>query len=47
MSVTLYQMKAFDRWMQRKAAKKAQQERQAAAVAVMKKPAQPQQLRLV
>ena len=45
--VTLYQMRAWDRWLQRKAAKKAQQERQAAAMAVMKKPAQPQQLRLV
>lgn len=44
--VTLYQMKAFDRWLQRKAAKKAQQERQAAAMAVMKKP-EPQQLGLI
>jgi hypothetical protein len=45
MNVTLYQMQAFNRWQSQAAAKKAQQERQAAIMAVMKKPAQ--QLRLV
>lgn len=46
--VTTYQMKAWDRWQHAIAVKKAQKERQAAALAVMKKPAQhPQQLRLV
>ena len=46
MNATLYQMKAWNRWQHQAAMKKAQQERQAAAMAVIKKPA-PQQLRLV
>ncbi len=46
--VTTYQMKAWNDWQRRAALKKAQQERQAAVMAVMKKPTQqPQQLRLV
>ena len=46
MSVTLYQMKAWNEMMRRAAQKKAQQERQAAVMAVMKRP-EPKQLRLV
>ncbi len=46
MNVTLYQMKAWNRWQHQAAMKKAQQERQAQVMAVIKKPA-PQQLRLV
>jgi uncharacterized protein (DUF1697 family) len=39
-SVTLYQMAQWNRLQAQAAAKKAQQERQAAVMAVMKKPAQ-------
>lgn len=46
MNVTLYQMKAHNQWLKRKAEKKAQQDRQKQVMAVMKKPA-PQQLGLV
>ncbi len=46
MSVTLYQMRAFDRWQQQKATKKAQQERQAQVMPLMKKPQPQQQARL-
>lgn len=47
MNVTLYQMKAWNRWQHQAAMKKAQDERLAAVMAVMKKPEQPKQLRLV
>lgn len=46
MNVTLAEMKAWNRWQSQAAQKKAQQERQAAVMAVMKKPA-PQQLGLI
>ena len=46
MNVTLYQMKAWNAWQRQIAQKKAQQDRQAQVMAVMKKAA-PQQLRLV
>jgi len=45
-SVTLYQMQAWNRWQANIAQKKAQAERQAAVMAVMKKPAKPEQVRL-
>lgn len=39
MSVTLYQMKAWNQWQRQSAMKKAQAERQAQVMAVMKKAA--------
>jgi hypothetical protein len=46
MNVTLYQMKAWNQRRMEEAIRKAQQERTAAAMAVMKRPA-PQQGRLI
>ena len=45
MTVTLYQMRAFDKWLAAQAAKKAQEQRLAAVLAAMKQP-KPEQARI-